>query len=68
MWEGVCRASNIASVELSVLGEVDKCWVTSEKNNTLLELIRKEVVAHSFVVPTVLSSMVVNQEQAPAPL
>ena len=47
---------------------IEKCLVSPEKKNRLLELIGKIVVAHSRSVPVVLSGMVVNQEQVPAPL
>ena len=48
--------------------QIEKCWVSSEKKNRLLQLIRKIVVAHSLSVPVVLSGIIVNQEQVPAPL
>jgi len=68
MGKRVCSASNIAPVELSVLDKIYKYWVSSEKKTKLLALIREIVVAHCLFVPTVLSNMLVNQEQAPAPL
>ena len=68
---GARRAINIASGELSIPDEstmqIEKCWVSSEKNNRLLQLIRKILVAHSLSVRVVLSGMVVIQEQVPAP-
>ena len=63
--------SNTAQGEISVTDEstmqIEKCWVSSENKNRLLQRIREIVVAHSLSVRVVLNGIAVNQEHIPAP-
>ena len=53
---------------LSWMSPNRNCFVLSEKNNRLLQLMTKIVVVHNLSVPLVVNGKGANQEHVPAPL